>query len=141
MDARVWTGWQELHALSDPLEEALTGLLKVVKEESAATKEAGHVIQLRQGRTLALVLAVAALVLVALIAALLAGIVTGLTGFGLALISTPLLLFVYDPPTVVVLTGNDDDAVALDALKRGAQLETRRAPARAGRGTPCGWPW
>jgi len=41
---------------------------------------------------------------VALIAALLAGIVTGLTGFGLALISTPILLFVYEPRTVVVLT-------------------------------------
>ena len=42
--------------------------------------------------------------LVALFAALLAGVVTGLTGFGLALISTPLLLFVYEPRTVVVLT-------------------------------------
>lgn len=40
----------------------------------------------------------------ALVAALLAGTVTGLTGFGLALISTPLLLFVYEPKTVVVLT-------------------------------------
>ena len=42
--------------------------------------------------------------LVALLAALLAGFVTGLTGFGLALISTPILLFVYEPRTVVVLT-------------------------------------
>ncbi len=42
--------------------------------------------------------------LVAMLAALLAGMVTGLTGFGLALISTPLLLFVYEPRTVVVLT-------------------------------------
>jgi uncharacterized membrane protein YfcA len=42
--------------------------------------------------------------LLALMAALLAGTVTGLTGFGLALISTPLLLFVYEPRTVVVLT-------------------------------------
>ena len=41
---------------------------------------------------------------VALFAALLAGMVTGLTGFGLALISTPILLFVYEPRTVVVLT-------------------------------------
>ena len=40
----------------------------------------------------------------ALFAALLAGIVTGLTGFGLALISTPILLFVYEPRTVVVIT-------------------------------------
>ena len=40
----------------------------------------------------------------ALFAALLAGVVTGLTGFGLALISTPILLFVYEPRTVVVLT-------------------------------------
>ncbi len=30
--------------------------------------------------------------------------VTGLTGFGLALISTPILLFVYEPKTVIVLT-------------------------------------
>jgi hypothetical protein len=45
-----------------------------------------------------------AALLVALFAALLAGIVTGLTGFGLALISTPILLFVYEPKTVVVLT-------------------------------------
>jgi uncharacterized membrane protein YfcA len=41
---------------------------------------------------------------VALFAALLAGCVSGLTGFGFALISSPLLLFVYDPTTVVVLT-------------------------------------
>lgn len=41
---------------------------------------------------------------VALFAAFLAGCVSGLTGFGLALISVPLLLFVYDPTTVVVLT-------------------------------------
>ena len=44
-----------------------------------------------------------------LLAAFLAGTSTGLTGFGLtgfglALISVPLLLFVYDPTTVVVLT-------------------------------------
>jgi uncharacterized membrane protein YfcA len=42
--------------------------------------------------------------LVAFLAALLAGFVTGLTGFGLALISTPILLFVYEPRTVIVLT-------------------------------------
>ncbi len=42
--------------------------------------------------------------LVALPAAFLAGVVTGMTGFGLALISTPLLLFVYEPKTVIVLT-------------------------------------
>src|SRR5215204_1733991 len=42
--------------------------------------------------------------IVALFAALLAGVVTGMTGFGLALISTPILLFVYEPKTVVVLT-------------------------------------
>src|ERR671916_699468 len=41
---------------------------------------------------------------VALFSALLAGTVTGMTGFGLALISTPLLLFVYEPKTVIVLT-------------------------------------
>ena len=41
---------------------------------------------------------------VALFSALLAGTVSGLTGFGLALISTPLLLFVYEPRTVVVIT-------------------------------------
>jgi uncharacterized protein len=45
-----------------------------------------------------------AALLVALLSALLAGAVSGLTGFGLALISTPLLLFVYDPRTVVVIT-------------------------------------
>lgn len=42
--------------------------------------------------------------LVALPAAFLAGAVTGMTGFGLALISAPLLLFVYEPETVIVLT-------------------------------------
>jgi uncharacterized membrane protein YfcA len=41
---------------------------------------------------------------VALFSALLAGTVSGLTGFGLALISTPLLLFVYEPRAVVVIT-------------------------------------
>jgi uncharacterized membrane protein YfcA len=45
-----------------------------------------------------------AALLVALLSALLAGAVSGLTGFGLALISTPLLLFVYEPRTVVVIT-------------------------------------
>jgi uncharacterized membrane protein YfcA len=33
-----------------------------------------------------------------------AGVVTGTTGFGLALISTPILLFVYEPKTVIFLT-------------------------------------
>jgi uncharacterized protein len=42
--------------------------------------------------------------LVALFAALLAGVVTGTTGFGLALISAPILLFVYEPRTVIFLT-------------------------------------
>ena len=41
--------------------------------------------------------------IVALFVALLAGSVSGLTGFGLALIAVPLLLFVYEPATVVVL--------------------------------------
>jgi uncharacterized membrane protein YfcA len=41
---------------------------------------------------------------VALLAALFAGVVTGTTGFGLALISTPILLFVYEPATVIFLT-------------------------------------
>ena len=41
--------------------------------------------------------------LVAVLAALLAGVVTGTTGFGLALISTPLLLFVYEPRTFFYL--------------------------------------
>lgn len=41
---------------------------------------------------------------VALLAALLAGSVSGLTGFGLALISVPLFLFVYEPQTVVAIT-------------------------------------
>ena len=41
--------------------------------------------------------------LVAIFAALLAGGVSGLTGFGLALIAVPLLLLVYEPATVVVL--------------------------------------
>ena len=42
--------------------------------------------------------------LVALFATLLAGVITGLTGFGLALISTTILLFVYEPRTVVVVS-------------------------------------
>jgi uncharacterized protein len=45
-----------------------------------------------------------AALLVAILSALLAGIVSGMTGFGLALISVPLLLFVYEPRTVVVIT-------------------------------------
>ena len=47
---------------------------------------------------------ISATLFVAILSALLAGILSGLTGFGLALISTPLLLFVYEPKTVVVLT-------------------------------------
>ncbi|MBA2692993.1 MAG: sulfite exporter TauE/SafE family protein [Rubrobacter sp.] len=43
-------------------------------------------------------------ILVALFAALAAGTISGLTGFGLALISVPILLFVYVPRTVVFLS-------------------------------------
>lgn len=43
--------------------------------------------------------------LVALVAAVIAGTVSGTTGFGLALTGTPLLLFVYEPRTVVFLIG------------------------------------
>ena len=42
-------------------------------------------------------------VLVALLAALLAGTVSGLSGFGYALVSVPLLLLVFDPATVIVV--------------------------------------
>jgi uncharacterized membrane protein YfcA len=42
--------------------------------------------------------------LVALVAAFLAGCILGLTGVAFAPISVPLLLFVYGPTTVVVLT-------------------------------------
>ena len=42
--------------------------------------------------------------MVALLAAFLAGCVSGLSGFGLTLISVPLFLFVYDPKTTVVVT-------------------------------------
>lgn len=41
---------------------------------------------------------------VALFAAFAAGTISGLTGFGLALVSVPLLLFVYEPQTVVLIT-------------------------------------
>jgi len=40
---------------------------------------------------------------VALLAALLAGAITGLSGFGYALVSVPLLLTVYEPTTVIVV--------------------------------------
>ena len=59
--------------------------------------------------------------LLAIAAAFLAGTVTGMTGFGLALISTPLLLFVYGPKTVIVLTAIFsifiNAAVVLDSLR------------------------
>jgi uncharacterized protein len=59
--------------------------------------------------------------LVALFSALLAGTVTGMTGFGLALISTPLLLFVYEPRAVIVLTAifsiAINSAVVLDSWR------------------------
>ncbi len=42
--------------------------------------------------------------IVALFAAFAAGAISGLTGFGLALISVPILLFVYEPRTVVLLS-------------------------------------
>jgi uncharacterized protein len=42
--------------------------------------------------------------LIALFAAFAAGSISGLTGFGLALISVPILLFVYEPRTVVFLS-------------------------------------
>lgn len=43
-------------------------------------------------------------ILIALFAAFAAGTISGLTGFGLALISVPILLFVYEPRTVVFLS-------------------------------------
>jgi uncharacterized membrane protein YfcA len=42
---------------------------------------------------------------VAALVAFSAGIFSGVTGFGLAVIVVPLLLLVYDPKTVVALTG------------------------------------
>jgi uncharacterized membrane protein YfcA len=44
-----------------------------------------------------------AALLVALATVLVAGVVAGVTGFGLSLISTPALLMVFDPPTVVTV--------------------------------------
>jgi uncharacterized protein len=43
-------------------------------------------------------------VLVAVFAAFAAGTISGLTGFGLALISVPILLFVFEPRTVVLMS-------------------------------------
>lgn len=68
--------------------------------------------------------------LVGLLAALLAGTVTGLTGFGLALISTPLLLFVYEPRTVVVLTVLFSISINI-AVVRDSWREARRPLALA----------
>ena len=68
--------------------------------------------------------------LVALLAALLAGTVTGLTGFGLALVSTPLLLFVYEPRTVVVLTAFFSIFINI-AVVRDSWQEARRPLALA----------
>lgn len=68
--------------------------------------------------------------LVALLAALLAGTVTGLTGFGLALISTPLLLFVYEPRVVVVLTTFFSISINI-AVVRDSWREARRPLAGA----------
>jgi uncharacterized protein len=42
---------------------------------------------------------------VAALAAFSAGILSGVTGFGLAVIVVPLLVLVYDPKTVVAVTG------------------------------------
>lgn len=42
-------------------------------------------------------------IVVALLAALLAGSISGLSGFGYALVSVPLLLIVFDPTTVIVV--------------------------------------
>lgn len=59
---------------------------------------------------------------VALLAMLLAGGVAGLTGFGFALVSSPLLLLVFDPPTVVavmlVLSLLINSAIALDSWRQ-----------------------
>jgi uncharacterized protein len=45
-----------------------------------------------------------AALLAALAIVLAAGVISGLTGFGFALVSVPVLLLVYDPPTVVALS-------------------------------------
>lgn len=55
--------------------------------------------------------------LVALFAAFAAGTISGLTGFGLALISVPILLFVYEPRTVVLLTTVMSIVICADVVR------------------------
>jgi uncharacterized membrane protein YfcA len=54
---------------------------------------------------------------VAALVAFSAGIFSGVTGFGLAVIVVPLLLLVYDPKTVVALTGVLSLTVAAAAVR------------------------
>ena len=50
--------------------------------------------------------------LLAAVAAFLAGVLGGLTGFGISVVLVPLLLVVYDKPTVVVLNGTLSATIA-----------------------------
>jgi methyl-accepting chemotaxis protein len=63
VEARVWSQWKDLHALSDPLGEAFGKLLAAVGAEAAASRAVGDAVQQRHGQALVLVLCVAAILM------------------------------------------------------------------------------
>lgn len=65
-------------------------------------------------------------ILVALFAAFAAGTISGLTGFGLALISVPILLFVYEPRTVVLLSVVMSIVICADVVRDSFRDADRR---------------
>ncbi len=65
-------------------------------------------------------------ILVALFAAFAAGTISGLTGFGLALISVPILLFVYEPRTVVFLSVVMSIVICADVVRDSFRDADRR---------------
>ncbi|AHY47797.1 Sulfite exporter TauE/SafE [Rubrobacter radiotolerans] len=64
--------------------------------------------------------------LFALLAAFAAGTISGLTGFGLGLVSVPLFLFVYTPQTVVFLAGAISVAVNTSVVRDSYREADRR---------------
>ncbi|MGI8540140.1 MAG: sulfite exporter TauE/SafE family protein [Rubrobacteraceae bacterium] len=65
-------------------------------------------------------------IVVALFAAFAAGTISGLTGFGLALISVPILLFVYEPRTVVFLSVVMSIVICADVVRDSFRDADRR---------------
>jgi hypothetical protein len=81
--------------------------------------------------------------LLAALAAFLAGVAGGFSGFGISVVLVPLLLLVYDQPTVVALNGVLSAAIAAAVARDDTQFfacELRRIPVLGNLVNRDSWP-